>query len=499
MKKPLFIFEMANNHMGDISHGKKIVQKLKEVTKKIKEFDFSVKLQYRDESFFHPDHINRKDHKLIKRFTETRLGSNFQALVDEIRSHDFITMCTPWDELASEFLVKIKIDIIKIASCSFNDWHLLESVAKIDKEIIASVAGVSKLDIDKVYSFFKNKKKNFSFMHCVGEYPTPDENLELSQIDYLIKNYPDIRIGYSTHEKPDNNVPIAIAIAKGASIFEKHVGLKTDIYNLNEYSASPEMISEWLNAALKAYKICGNNKDKRKLFSSKEESDLKILYRGAYVKNSIKKNTILEKKDIFLAMPNIEGQLVAKDLGMFVKYTSKFDLNVNQPIMFSDVLSDTSVSDLMDRRFYIKDMIKEKINLANIIIPKNVKVEISHHYGIKKFFDTGAVLFHIINKEYSKILVMMFPNQKYPAHHHVKKNETYLILDGDLEVNIKNEIKYLQKGDMLSVNNNVIHSFKTKNGVIFEEIATEYIQGDSKYVDYDSMDSNRKTEISIFE
>jgi len=336
-------------------------------------------------------------------------------------------------------------------------------------------------------------------MHCVGEYPTPDENLELSQIDYLIKNYPDIRIGYSTHEKPDSNVPIAIAIAKGASIFEKHVGLKTDIYNLNEYSASPEMISEWLNAALKAYKICGNNKDKRKLFSSKEESDLKILFRGAYVKNSIKKNTILEKKDIFLAMPNIEGQLVAKDLGMFVKYTSKFDLNANQPIMFSDVLSDTSVSDLMDRRFYIKDMIKEKINLANVIIPKNVKVEISHHYGIKNFFDTGAVLFHIINKEYSKILVMMFPNQKYPAHHHVKKNETYLILEGDLEVNIKNEIKYLKKGDMLSVNNNVIHSFKTKNGVIFEEIATEYIQGDSKYADHDLMDKNRKTEISIFE
>jgi len=499
MKKPLFIFEMANNHMGDLSHGKKIVQELKKVTKKIREFDFSVKLQYRDDSFFHPNHINRKDHKLIKRFTETRLGNNFRVLVDEIRNHDFITMCTPWDELATEFLVKIKIDIIKIASCSFNDWYLLESVAKTNKEIIASVAGVSKLDIDKVYSFFKNKKKKFSFMHCVGEYPTPDENLELSQIDYLIKNYPDIRIGYSTHERPDNNIPIAIAIAKGASIFEKHVGLKTDSYNLNEYSASPEMISEWLNVALKAYKISGKNSDKRKNFSSKEETDLKILYRGVYVKNPINKNKVLKKKDIFLAMPNVEGQLVAKDLGMFAIYTSKLDLKVNQPIMRSDVLSDTRVSDLMDRRFYIKDMIKEKINLTNVIIPKNVKVEISHHYGIKNFFSTGAVLFHIINKEYSKILVMMFPNQKYPAHHHLKKNETYLILDGDLEVNIKNKIKYLKKGDMLNVKNNVIHSFKTKNGVIFEEIATEYIKGDSKYVDHDLMDDNRKTEISIFE
>ena len=107
MKKPLFIFEMANNHMGDLSHGKRIVQELKKVTRKIKEFDFSIKLQYRDDSFFHPDHINRKDHKLIKRFAETRLGSNFRILVDEIRNHDFIAMCTPWDALATEFLVKM--------------------------------------------------------------------------------------------------------------------------------------------------------------------------------------------------------------------------------------------------------------------------------------------------------------------------------------------------------------------------------------------------------
>ena len=29
MKKPLFIFEMANNHMGDLSHGIKIIRELK--------------------------------------------------------------------------------------------------------------------------------------------------------------------------------------------------------------------------------------------------------------------------------------------------------------------------------------------------------------------------------------------------------------------------------------------------------------------------------------
>ena len=104
---------MANNHMGDLAHGYKIVDELKLVTTKFPQFDYSVKLQYRDDSFFHKDHIDRKDHKLIKRFTETRLGENgFLNLIDYIREKNFITMCTPWDEKAVEFLKNSNIEII---------------------------------------------------------------------------------------------------------------------------------------------------------------------------------------------------------------------------------------------------------------------------------------------------------------------------------------------------------------------------------------------------
>ena len=66
MKKPLFIFEMANNHMGDLSHGIKIIQELRNITKNITQFDFSVKLQLRDNSFFHKNHIHRKITNLLK-------------------------------------------------------------------------------------------------------------------------------------------------------------------------------------------------------------------------------------------------------------------------------------------------------------------------------------------------------------------------------------------------------------------------------------------------
>lgn len=498
MKKPLFIFEMANNHMGDLSHGIKIIRELKKITRKYDQFDFAVKLQLRDDSFFHKDHIHRKDHKLIKRFTETRLGKDFIKLIREIKKNGFISMCTPWDEHAVKYLIDIKIDILKVASCSFNDWFLLDSIKKYKKRIIASTAGAKEIDIDKVYSFFRNQKKNFSFMHCVGEYPTPDENLHLNQIEYLKKRYPKIEIGYSTHERPDNYTAILIAIAKGATIFEKHVGLKNKKYGINDYSATPQMVENWLNAAQKCYTALGKFNQKRKNFSNKELSDLRILHRGAYAKVNLKKGTLLNKKNIYLAMPNIKGQIVAKEIGMFNRFYLKKNILKDEPLMLKDLITDNKLSKISDKRFYISNLIKDKIYRSNIIVPKSSKVEISHHYGIKKFFKIGAVLFHIINKEYSKILVMMFKNQKYPDHYHVKKTETYLILEGDLEIKIRNKKINLYQGDVYTVKKDTVHSFKTKKGVIFEEIATRYIKGDSKYIDK-KIHRDRKTKINIFD
>ena len=125
-----------------------------------------------------------------------------------------------------------------------------------------------------------------------------------------------------------------------------------------------------------------------------------------------------------------------------------------------------------------------------------MRVEISHHYGIDNFLKKELVI-AIINKEYSKIVVMMFPNQEYPSHSHFKKNETYFILSGDLIVNVNGEIKELIPGDTLTIEKNNIHSFKTKKGVIFEEIATKYIKGDSIYSDGDIPTDGRKTIINL--
>ena len=228
IKKPLIIFEMANNHGGDINKGLSIIKEINEVCREFKDnFTFAFKFQYRDlDTFIHSDYKERKDIKLIKRFSETKLKEEeFKLMKEELDKLEFVSICTPFDERSVDLIEKHDFDIIKIASCSFTDWPLLEIIVKSDKPIIASTAGTTLEEIDRVVAFFMNRNKKFCLMHCVAEYPTENKNLQLNQIDLLKQRYPGINIGFSTHENPDNVDSIKMAIAKGALIFERHVAI----------------------------------------------------------------------------------------------------------------------------------------------------------------------------------------------------------------------------------------------------------------------------------
>jgi len=134
---PLFIFEMANNHMGNIEHGLNIIRTYGELIKKYKEFNFAIKLQYRSlDTFIHPLEKKNLNSKLVKRFLDTRLSaSDFELLIKEIKKFNFISIATPFDEDSVDLILSQNLDIIKVASCSFNDWPLLEKIVNNDKPI----------------------------------------------------------------------------------------------------------------------------------------------------------------------------------------------------------------------------------------------------------------------------------------------------------------------------------------------------------------------------
>ena len=490
----LFIFEMANNHMGNLDHGLRIIREFAEVKKEY-DYNFAFKFQFRDlDTFIHPDYKKRMDLKYVKRFSETKLSvEEFKILKKEVEKCGFISVCTGFDEKSIDLVEEMDFDILKIASCSFGDWPLLERITKTDNPIIASIAGAKFEDIDKVVMFFEHREKKFALMHCVGEYPTPQEHLQLNQIDLLRERYPNVPIGYSTHEDPNNFDAIKIAIAKGAVLFEKHVGIPTDKYKLNAYSATPQQIYKWLKSAQDAFLMCGEASRK---FSEKEMKDLRGLKRGVFAKVKIKRGERLNSNNVFFAIPNFDNQILANDMSKYMEFTAKKDIEENQPIFFSDV----KVRNLRQRVLEIVNKIRHLLIESKIFLPNRVDLEISHHYGIENFEQYGAVLINCINREYCKKLIIVLPGQSHPVHYHIKKEETFNVLYGSLIININGEEKEYKPGDIVTIERGVKHSFRSNTGAIFEEISTTAFPEDSYYED-ESIRKNksRKTHMTFWQ
>jgi len=173
-KQLLFIFEMANNHMGDVAHGIRIVRELREACAGF-DFRFAVKLQYRHlPDFIHPDYRSRTDLKFVKRFSETALSwDDYRRIKDAIVENGFLSMCTPWDNLSVDKIVEHGYDYLKVPSCYLTDWPLAEKIAATKLPLVISTAGESFEDIDRIVSFYQHRDKQLAVMHCVGSIRPP--------------------------------------------------------------------------------------------------------------------------------------------------------------------------------------------------------------------------------------------------------------------------------------------------------------------------------------
>jgi len=492
--RPLFILEMANNHAGSVQHGLRIVNAMHEVVRDFPQFRFAVKLQYRDmDTFIHPDFRERRDLKFVKRFSETRLEwDEYRQIKDAIADKGFLTICTPWDEISVGQIEEHKYDFIKIPSCYWTDWPLIERIGSSHLPVIGSVAGVSLQDIDRVVGFFRHRNRPLSLMHCVGEYSTQDGNLQLNQIDLLKKRYPDLEIGYSTHERPDNNDAVKIAIGLGATLFEKHVGVPTGTIQLNAYSANPQQVRAWLEAAASACEMCGVQGD-RHSFSTEETQSLRALQRAVFVKRAIKTGEKICQEDVFLALPGVEGQLVANDLSKYSSYHALSPIEPNQPVMVKDLRHCDSRKQLNRIILDVKKMLKR----SKVIVPGQLELEISHHYGLNNFAQSGSTVITVVNREYCKRIIVMLPGQAHPEQYHLQKDETYHILHGEISLTLDGRELEQKANDVVVIPKGVRHGFSTRGGAVIEEVSSYYTQDDSFYTDRIIHDNpNRKTYVT---
>lgn len=311
----LFVLEMASNHLGKLERGLQIVREHSRIVR-FNNVRAAIKLQFRDlDSFVHKDFRDREDTRYIRRVLDTRLGKDdYATLVEAITKSNCIPMATPFDENSVDWCVEFGLPIIKIASADSNDWLLLEKIASTRKPCIISFGGTPLKDMDDVVTFFENRNIPLAINHCVAAYPHEENEAELEQIDYLRDRYPGHTIGYSCHEYRDWTMSVAIAYAKGARTFERHIDIDSDGAEVAPYSSRPRQIDDWFKAFHRAVTFCGTARTNRKVPLAKETSYLDSYVRGAYARRDLIPGQILTENDIYLAIPLQKGQLSCREL-----------------------------------------------------------------------------------------------------------------------------------------------------------------------------------------
>jgi len=470
----LVIFELANNHQGNMSHAEYIIEKLAEKSAAY-DFNFAIKLQYRDiDSFIHPDFVSRNDIKHIPRFLSTRLSKDdFGQLVKKIKSVGMIAMCTPFDEVSVDLCAEHEIEILKVASCSSNDWPLLEKIAQAGKPIIISTGGKTLQQIDNIYNFFTHRNCDFAMLHCIGLYPPKNSQIRLGAIDKMRNRYPNISIGWSGHENPDNYIISQMALAKGADIFERHVGHTTETIQLNAYSSEVDNINGWLDALQAANEICTQN---NVFVPEKSEIDsLCELERGCFAKSPIKFGEIITADKVFFAMPLQEGQTTS---GVYLP-----TMEASRDYAYGEPIRENRPYSLARNIRSIVHDIKSMLYEAKIVIPDTFELELSHHFGVDDFRNHGCSIISVVNREYCKKIIVVLPGQYNPNHFHRLKEETFQVLSGVLKLFVGGQGLEFCAGEIYTVEREIRHAFTSETGCIFEEISTTHIRNDSFYDD----------------
>ena len=235
MESTYIIGEIGQNHNGSVDIAKLLTEL---VARPIKEDDFgidiqpinAVKLTKRDLSEeLSSSQMNRpydnpnsfgKTYGAHRQFLELSDEAHFEVYkYAKSLGLDFVeTLC------AKGCLSMLRLftpDRLKVASRDLTNLPLLEALAETRIPISLSTGMAGKKELDEALAVITKYHDNIAILHCVSQYPTEPDNLNLLTIRYLQKHYGQYTIGFSDH-----TIGIAapiVAVGMGAKIIEKHI------------------------------------------------------------------------------------------------------------------------------------------------------------------------------------------------------------------------------------------------------------------------------------
>jgi len=222
--KPYVIAEIGVNHEGSMALAKRLVDEAKEGGADAVKFQ-----SYKAETLASKDSPSYWDttkepttsqYELFKKHDSFWIDE-MQELKNYCDTVNIEFMSTPFDIESADFLNDM-MDVYKISSSDITNKPFIEYMCKFGKPIILSTGASSLSEIQEAVSWIEKHGNPLALLHCVLNYPTPDQNANLGMILGLKKVFPDKIIGYSDHTLPQDMKVCEMATMLGSMIIEKH-------------------------------------------------------------------------------------------------------------------------------------------------------------------------------------------------------------------------------------------------------------------------------------
>jgi 3-deoxy-D-glycero-D-galacto-nononate 9-phosphate synthase len=200
-------------------------------------------------------------------------------------------------------------DRLKVASRDLTNLPLLSALAETKIPIILSTGMAGKKELDEGIAVISKYHNAISILHCVSEYPTKPENVNLNTIVYLQKNYGQFTIGFSDHTI-GISAPLAAA-AMGSKIIEKHITLDRRMKGTDQKgSLGPDGI----NRMMRDLRVFEMSLGREEIFIEPSVASAKVkLERSIATNKALKKGNTITEADIHLLSPGDGLKWAEKD------------------------------------------------------------------------------------------------------------------------------------------------------------------------------------------
>jgi len=215
------IAEIGQNHNGDMELARRLIHSAKENGADVAKFQL-----YEARSLF-----SRNDNPWFEYNCKTELSrKNIEDLNKICNEVGIEFMASAFDVERISWLEAINVKRHKVASRSIHDQTLVEALAKTGKPVLVSLGMWNEEKFPIIAS------NEIDYLYCISKYPTPLKDIHLKDVDFsLYTGFSDHSIGISA---------ACAALARGASIIEKHFTLDKSMYGPDhEGSMTPEELN----------------------------------------------------------------------------------------------------------------------------------------------------------------------------------------------------------------------------------------------------------------